>query len=265
MTSILRDKIFISTRPQDKNDELTALLAGEGAQVVEFPLIEIKPAEIPPEAEIYFRNSDQFQWIIFTSANGVKYFFEKLIAVTGTHNLKNTIQLAVIGKKTEQVLQSYGYYASFVNPGSTAEDFAGPFLNHIKKEIFRPNVFLPLGNLARSVIQDQLKQVANCIRADVYKTESAESYDPKIIKQIKEDNYDMIIFTSPSGVRSFKNVMPDSPHKNIRMACIGAVTRLEALQNGYHPLATAQNSSSEGMVESIINYYISKKIKNHTP
>jgi uroporphyrinogen-III synthase len=258
MTSRLQNKVFVSTRPKDTSDELTSLLTREGATIVEFPLIEIKATPITEQEKNYFKQPAQFNWILFTSSNGVKYFFELLLSVTGSYRLPEELRFAVIGEKTGKVLQDYGYKPSFVNPGSTAQDFSTPFLRHIKTESTKLKIMLPLGNLARTVIQDELKDAADCIRIDVYKTDAPEQFEENVVQQIKEDRYDMLIFTSPSGIKNFLKAAPCFRNKNIRMACIGPVTCHEAIENGFHPLVTAQKSSAEGIVDSILNYYISK-------
>ncbi len=259
MTLRLHDKLFISTRPKDSSDELTGLLSREGATVLELPLIEINAAPVSENEKSCFYEPEQFQWIIFTSPNGVRYFFRILEELTGSYKLPGDIQFAAIGKKTEAILQEYGYRASFINPGSTAEDFSKPFLKHIKTGGSRPNILLPLGNLARTVIQDELKHAANCTRIDVYTTDIPPHFDETLIHRIEQNNYDMLIFTSPSGIKNFLIVSPKIIVEHVRMACIGPVTYREAINNGFQPLVTAHNSSAGGIVDSILNYYISKK------
>ena len=254
----LKNKLFISTRPVGASGELNRLLHEAGASLLEFPLIEIKSVPLSSEEKQLFSRMEQFQWMILTSANGVRYFFEILQEVTGTQKLPESLQIAVIGDKTSKTLEKYGYRAAFVNPGSTAEDFAEPFARHIATENSKPNIVLPLGNLARNVIQYHLKKLADCTRIDIYQTEMPEKVDKTIAEKIETNRYDMLIFTSPSGVRHFTELFPKLNKKNIRMACIGDITAGAARENGFEPLAVAQGSSPEGIVESILNYYISK-------
>jgi uroporphyrinogen-III synthase len=258
MTSLLKQKIFISTRPKSSSGELAKLLAQEGATLFEFPLIKIKSLPLSEDEKASFYRLENFQWIIFTSPNGVTHFFEDLNTLTGSTRLPETLQIAVIGEKTERVVQSFGFTASFVNPGSTADDFSGPFYRIIQNTTTRPNILLPLGNLARTIIQEQLKDVANCTRINVYKTEIPEKFNENIVRQIEKDHYDMLIFTSPSGIRNFLQVFPGLGSKNIRMACIGPITYREARENGFQPLVVAEKSSAAGIVDSILNYYISE-------
>jgi uroporphyrinogen-III synthase len=109
------------------------------------------------------------------------------------------------------VLKDYGYKASFVNPGSTAEDFSKPFLRHIKTESTKLKILLPLGNLARTVIQDQLKDAADCIRINVYKTDALSSWRRTWFGKLRRTRYDMLIFTSPSGIKNFLKAVSRLP------------------------------------------------------
>lgn len=261
MSQLLQNKTFISTRPTGASDELSRLLNQNGATLLEFPLIEIKAESLSAEEKQLFSQLEQFHWMILTSPNGVRYFFEFLKDITGNQKLPETLQIAVIGEKTEKTLEKYGYSAAFVNPGSTAEDFAEPFAQHLKTSGVKPKIVLPLGNLARTVIQYHLQKFADCTRINIYKTEIPESVDKIMAKQIENENYDMLIFTSPSGIQNFLQLFPTFKNKNIRMACIGETTARAAREKGFQPLAVAQNSSAAGLVESIVNHYISKNLK----
>jgi uroporphyrinogen-III synthase len=258
MTLRLKNKLFISTRPKDSSDELANLLCLEGAKVIELPLIKIEAGNISGEEKNYFARLNQFHWIIFTSPNGIRHFFAILKTLTGSLLLPKDIKYAVIGTKTADALQNYGYKPSFINPGSAAEEFSISFLQHIKKSNSKPNILLPLGNLARTVIQNHLKDAAHCTRINIYKTGAPDQLDKNIVQRIIEDRYDMIIMTSPSGIHNFLKTFPNINKKNIRMACIGPITYREAIENGINPLIKAQKSSAEGIVESILNYYITK-------
>lgn len=258
MTLPLQDKLFISTRPAGASGELDRLLRKAGASLLEFPLVEIKPVPLSSDEKQLFSRLEQFHWMILTSPNGVRYFFEFLQEVTGTQKLPESLQIAVIGDKTGKTLEKYGYQAAYINPGSTAEDFVEPFARHIAEEKSKPRIVLPLGNLARTVIQEHLKKLADCTRIDIYRTEMPEKTDKSIAEKIETNRYDMLIFTSPSGIQHFTALFSKLNKKNIRMACIGDITAGAAREKGFEPLAVAQNSSSTGIVKSILNHYISK-------
>ena len=254
MNNQLKNKLFISTRPKGQSDELNRLLKAAGAETIEMPLIEIRPAALTIQESALFDKMEKFQWLIFTSSNGVRNFFE-ILKQNEIHVLPLTLQIAVIGKKTEKVLTNFGYSPAFVNPGNTGEDFAEAFIQKIKNDPHQPQVLLALGNLARTVIQDELSNFAECTRVNVYETTIPDSPDEKTVQLIKNNRYEMLIFTSPSAIQNFMRLIHNIPAENIRLACIGETTASEARKQGIQPLVVAEDASAQGIVDSIIQYY----------
>ncbi len=255
MSLLLQNKIFISTRPEGQSGELEQLFSNAGATIVEMPLVKIQPTQLT-ELEIKcFKELHRFKWLIFTSTNGVRYFFESLMEIQGNHELPESLQLAVIGNKTEQVLNGFGYNVSFTNPGSTGEDFAGAFSQKIKNEKSKPKVLLALGNIARTVIQDQINEIAVCTRLNLYETVAPKTLDEKMKRLILTDQYEMLLFTSPSGIQNFLNLAGEIQTQKIRIACIGETTSKAATDNKILPLVVAKESTVTGLFESVLNYY----------
>lgn len=255
MNRFLQDKIFISTRPGNKSDELIRLFSNAGATLLEMPMIDILPSRLNESEKDYFKRLQEFQWLIFTSANGVRYFFNNLEEIQGNQQLPEPLQIAVIGSKTAKALNLFGYKASFINPHSTSEDFADTFIQIIKNNSSKPNILLSLGNIARTVIQNQLVEFANWTRINVYQTTAPKSVDKEILQRIENDQYEMILFTSPSGIENFIKLKNHSQLQKIRIACIGETTSNTAIKNNINPKVVAKNSTAFGLFESILNYY----------
>ena len=255
MTRFLQDMVFISTRPEGQSDELAQLFSEAGATVLEMPLIKIQPISLTEKEKNCFNQLTDFNWLVFTSSNGVRCFFDNLQEIQGDHVLPKSLQIAVIGNKTEKVLSTFGYHATFVNPGSTGEDFADAFVSVLKNKSFKPNVLLALGNIARTVIQDQISEIASCTRINFYDTVYPSTLDEKIMQSILDDRYELLLFTSPSGVHNFLKLAGEIQHKKIRIACIGETTSKAAIENNISPLVVAKNSTVVGLFESVLNYY----------
>lgn len=254
MNNQLKNKLFISTRPKGQSNELNQLFETAGAQTIELPLIEIRPINLTTQEKIFIEKLETFNWLIFTSPNGIRYFFE-ILNQKGIKSLPRMIQIAVIGNKTEKTLATYGYSAAFVNPGNTGEDFAAAFSQKLKTDSPATKILLILGNLARTVIQDELSQYAECTRLNVYETAIPNSVDEKTVQYIMDNRYEMLIFTSPSAIQNFMKLIHNIPVENIRLACIGETTANEARKQGIQPLVVAEDASAKGIVEAIINYY----------
>ena len=254
MRQPLKNKVFISTRPSGRSDELTRLFGEKGAEVLEMPLIEIKASILTDKEKKQLQNLEKFQWLVFTSPNGVRYFFNALENITRKNKIPASLQIGVIGSKTEKVVEQFGYKAAFVNPGNTGEEFAEAFHAKLSTQP-HPRVLLALGNLARDVIQDKLRERASCVRIDVYETIAPETADENIVQRIRDDRYEMIIFTSPSGIQNFMKPARGIHPENLRIACIGEVTAGAAKEAGINPMVVAKDASAKGIVESITNYY----------
>lgn len=259
MNRFLQDKVFISTRPKNESKELSALFSQVGATLLELPMIQIQATTLSEKEKQSFLCLSEFQWLVFTSPNGVRYFFQKLKEFEANTDLPDSLQIAVIGDKTEKTLTEFGYSASFKNPGSTGEDFAESFIQKIKNRDTKPNVLLSLGRIARTVVQENLSVCANCTRINVYETTKPDDVDESLLKQIENDNYDLLLFTSPSGINNFLGLNKKNLKNEIRIACIGKTTAKEALENNISPKVVAKESTTLGLFESILNYY--KNIK----
>lgn len=250
---LLKDKVFISTRPSGKSDELRQLLQHQGAKLIEMPMIEIQPTEISSHEKQMLLAIKDYQWIVFTSANGISHFFRNVKKLTGNINI-GSAKIAVIGKRTANELEGYGYTAAYINPGKTSDDFGMGLLGIFGHSY--PSVLLPVGNLAGNTIEECLMSKANIHRINVYKTIVPENIESEAIKRIIGDTYEMIIFTSPSGFINFCQLVKEKLNINaLRAACIGTTTAEAMEEKGIRPMLIANTMSSAGIVKKIVDYY----------
>ncbi len=255
MDKILTNKVFISTRPEGSSEELKWRLAAAGGEMAEMPLIQIEPVRLSEKERELLNDLTRFQWIVFTSSNGVHFFFSNLKTRTGNHLLPPEVKTAVIGNMTCRALNSYGYHPAFVNPGNTAEDFVHAFIPEIRKREGRVTILLPLGTLSRKIIQERLSEFASCFRINLYQTCKPPSTNSEMLQRICNDQYEMLIFTSPSAVQNFMELAGEVEPKNLRVACIGETTSREVRKKGMTPLVIAGRASAKGIVESIVQFY----------
>jgi uroporphyrinogen-III synthase len=118
------------------------------------------------------------------------------------------------------------------------------------------HILLPLGNLAPDTIQDKLSSRAHIIRVNVYYTRKPALVNREPIERIEADRYDLILFTSPSGVKNFAEVMgPALMTPELRIASIGEVTTRAVESYGSVCLVTAKKPTYEDLALEILNYY----------
>ena len=258
MGKLLENRIFISTRPAGQSAELENLLSEESATLINMPTIEIRPLPLDEFARLQLKNLESFNWIVFTSPNGLKYFFEALFELQNNYGLPEHLKIAVVGKKTAAHLECYGTSAAFINLGNTAEDFVNDFFHRVN---LGERVLFPIGNLARTVIEDKISKKAICTRILFYETILPESVDFDVLQFIINDLYDMIILTSPSGCNNLLHLIAGKtdPTK-LRLVCIGNTTSAEVIRNGLEPLITAGTANSQGIFTAIINFFQRKQI-----
>lgn len=246
----LKNRVYISTRPIEQNIELKQLLEDEGAVVCSMPTISIQEEEWDDAKEQILRNIDEYQWLIFTSANGVRYFFEKYQSLTQQQKLPATLRIAVVGRKTASIVAEYGYAVDYVNRGNSGEELAKELF-----EIIRPNekILLALGDLARKSLEDALKATADCTRIEVYKTLLPSEFDAESLQRIIENRYDSIIIASPSAFRNLLTILRGKTDiTSLRLTSIGSTTTAEILAAGLKPQQTAAMASARGLFEVIV-------------
>jgi uroporphyrinogen-III synthase len=257
MGNLLENKVFISTRPNGQSAELEKLLTEESATLLLMPTIEIKPLPLDEFGLSQLKNLDTFNWIVFTSPNGLKYFFARLFELQNHYSLPEHLKIAVVGKKTAAQLECYGTSAAFINLGNTAEDFSADFINRVSKG---ERVLFPIGNLARTVIEDKISKKAESVRILFYETVLPETINEKAFQLILDDQYDMIVLTSPSCCNNLLHLISGKyDESKLRLVCIGQTTSAEVIRNGLEPLITAGTANSQGIYSAILNHFQKKQ------
>lgn len=260
MGKLLENKVFISTRPAGQSAELEHLLSEESATLISMPTIDIRPLPLDEFSWLQLKNLDSFNWIVFTSPNGLKYFFARLFDLQNNYGLPEHLKIAVVGKKTAAHLECYGTSAEFINLGNTAEDFANDFFHRVS---LGERVLFPIGNLARSVIEDKISIKAICTRVLFYETIMPQEINNEALPLILSNRYDMIILTSPSGCSNLLQLVSDKMDiSTLRLVCIGQTTAAEVIRSGIEPLITAGMANSQGISSAIINYFQKKQLIN---
>ena len=251
----LHNKVLISTQPTESFPEFEYALINSGAITHSLPMISVTEAEISDHEKKTIINIGQFIWLVFTSKNGVNFFLKKYFDLTGKKQFPDNLKIAVIGKKTANELIKKGIIPSYISESNLAEIFS----IELKEKVINKNynVLLLLGNLAGDLIQDTLKNHSKITRIDCYKNTIPESIDLDIIKKIKSDKYDLIIFTSSSCFSNFAETLKiyDIQPKNLRVVSIGKSTTKTMKEYNVIPVFTAKQSNIEGIVQEIKTYY----------
>ncbi len=254
---MLKGKIIINTRPDGFEDYIGKALTGFGAEVFQMPLIEIQPVEIPKIAVTNITKNNTYQWLVFTSKNGVDHFFNQIKINRNTKSFP--FKTAVFGKRTAMALEEKGFNPDLVNRQNTSADLVKELYSKLKAN---EKVLLVLGDLANDLMEESLRTKVSVERLNVYHTHFIQSVESEILKRIEQDNYDMILFTSPSGFNSFKYHADKLINlSKLKIACIGPTTEDVILKEGIKPLFVANPSGMNGLINGILNYYSTSSLK----
>ena len=248
----MEGKIIINTAPTGSTDLIGENLKRLGAVVLSMPVIEIIQLKIPSSTLQKIIGRKTCQWLVFTSRKGVDSFFKQLKPAL-PEMPGYPFRTAVFGKRTAIALHDHGLKPDLVNLGNTSADLLKnlyPVLQSGDK------VLLVLGDLASNLLEDSLKSKVKVERLNVYRTIFVASLDHEMLQRIKAENYDLILFTSPSGFRSFMHhtagVMDLS---KLKIACLGPTTEEAILAEGLKPLVVAKPSGKVGLIKGIEHFF----------
>ncbi len=247
-------KTVVVTRPEAQAASFAALLREKGARVITFPVIRIVPSERMELLDSALANINSYQWIIFTSANGVRFFFERLQGLSmDVRDLKG-VRIATIGPTTAAAIQQRGIRVDLVPEDFISEGVVRAFE---EIDIRGARILLPRAETARDVIPQGLaRQGALVDVIPVYRTVGTGRERTDFVRAIKEQEIDVITFTSPSTVTNFIDIIggPSKIPPTARIACIGPVTAASAEKAGLAVDIMQGPFEIEGFVEAIVTH-----------
>lgn len=227
----LARKQILITRGQKQAAGFAAEIEQLGGTPHVVPLIAFQPVHDQREEE-FLRRLEMFDWVIFTSKNGVDFFFQILSERDVNPQKSLLAKFAVVGAKTEQALNKHGFHADFVPDRYTADEF----VRCIQNGRFRAErALIPKGNLSKESIARALRSTgASAEEWIVYETIFPKESEEKLVSLLNHDILDVACFTSPSTVRHFMRVVEEHQLKRhltrILFASIGPVTSKELRQ-----------------------------------
>lgn len=248
--SPLSGKRVLVTRPAHQSAEFAAALQAAGAEAILAPTIAMVPPEDPAAAVQAVNAASHYAWIVFTSANGVRAFFQVLDARREDARALGNAKIAAIGIKTSQTLLAHHVYADLVPQSYIAEDLARALIAASKPG---DRILIYRAEEARDVLPDQLRAAGRDPHVvAAYKTVYA--HDEHFAQKVADS--DILTFTSASTVRGFAhNLGGDEQAARAAggklVACIGPVTAQTAEQIGLHVNVVADEFTAGGLLAAI--------------
>ena len=225
------------TRAREQADSLAARLSALGAAVIELPTIEIRPPADPAPLDRAIADLPSYDWLIFTSANGVRAFIDRLPDLRALRG-----KICAIGPATRAAIEALHLKIDLMGEQYVAESLVEAFAPH---PLEGKRILLPRAAVARDIIPVELrKRGAHVDVVEAYRTVAPEIRDiPK---------FDAITFTSSSTVKNFVAAAGAQSLAGAQVVTIGPVTSQTARDLGLIVAAQASIYTVDGLVDALV-------------
>jgi uroporphyrinogen III methyltransferase/synthase len=237
-------RTIVVTRAREQAGGLIARLTELGAHVVEIPTIQIERAPDYGPLDQAIGRLESFDWLIFTSANGVRFFLERLDA--SSRDLRALRgRICAIGPATAAALANLHLKIDLMPEEYVAESVVQAFE---KIPLEGARVLLPRAAAARDLIPAELeKRGARVVVVEAYRTVPARD------ARWPEDLHpDWVLFTSSSTVENFASLFGAERLRGVRVASIGPITSATAWRLGIEVAVEASSHTTEGLVDALL-------------
>ena len=255
----LLGRSVVVTRAREQASGLAAQLADLGAEVIQFPTIDIKPFEDYSSVDAAVRNLGAYDWLIFTSANGVKCFWERLEAQGLDARALYGLQVAAIGPATAQAVRTHGIAPDFVPEAYIAESVAEGLIG---LGMDGKKVLLPRAREAREVLPEELRKAGAQVDVlPVYETVPAAAHRDEVLQRLEAGTLDAVTFGSSSTVDNFFAQIPADTIRNqpegkrVKFASIGPVTTKTLAKYGFACDIQPEDFTIPALVKALTAHY----------
>jgi len=238
---------IIVTRPRHQAESLSNALAALGADVVVAPAITIEPPVDGASLDAAVARADDYDWIVFTSVNGVEAFFDRSTSTPRS-------DFAAIGPATADALSERGVRASVVPERFIAEEVFEALSRYT--DLSGKKILLPRADIAREALPKLLRDAGGDVDVvAAYRTTPASEDIERAIALVRDGSVDAVTFTSGSTVRSFFSSADDAVRARVTPASIGPITSDALREENVEPVIEAERYTTEGLVEAIRRHF----------
>lgn len=190
------------TRATEQNSLLHAKLAALGAEVLELPLIRVEKAVRNEDLAEVFPELGRYDWLVFTSANGVRYFFEEFSRVFDDIRSLGLIRIACVGEATARAVAELRLRVECQPKVATGEALADELI--ATGSLDSAQVLVVTGNLNREVLVKKLEEARAIVdQLQVYQTTKLDVTDDPAAADFRANGADAVLFASSSAAQSF--------------------------------------------------------------
>jgi uroporphyrinogen III methyltransferase/synthase len=239
---------IVVTRAKDQADALSDRLRALGAEALEVPAIEFQAPNDPGPLDCALAQLDTYDWLIFTSVNGVRYFIQRLDR-SGHDLRKLRARICAIGPATRAAIEALHLKADVMAKEYIAEGLLAalePF------DLQGKRMLLPRAAAARDVVPTELRRRGATVDVvEAYHTVVPEETASRI-RELWSRKPDCVTFTSSSTVRNFVEAAGPEILQGVAVATIGPITSQTARELGIPVTAEADVYTIDGLLEAVL-------------
>jgi len=247
-------KRILVTRPRHQAGELVHRLIELGAVPLVQPGVAIGPPADWAPVDAALGQLQSYQWIVFTSANGVHAFLRRLRARGLDLRALSHVQLACIGPKTAAALREYHLDPDLVPARFQSEDLAEALQGHVQPG---QRILLARADRGRELLREELAKTCEVEQVAVYSQVDAIEPTSRVLDSLRRGEIDFITLTSSNIAKALIQQL-DLPCRArlesgaVGLVSISSVTSAEIRQLGLPVAAEATEATTEGLVEALI-------------
>jgi uroporphyrinogen III methyltransferase/synthase len=254
---------IVVTRSREQAAELVDRLEERGAEAIQAPTIRIAPPEDIPALDRACADAGAYDWIVFTSANAVEYFMQRLLANGDIRDLKG-VRLCAIGPSTSERISRYGVRIDLTPDEARSEAVVDAL--RAAGSLKGTRFLLPRADIAREVLADQLRDAgADVSEVVAYRTMlggGERDGDQDIYRMLLDRQIDAITFTSASTVKNFAKIFGEEQAADLLrttvVASIGPVTAEAAQQLGIATTVMPERYTVPDLVDALVEHFRSQ-------
>lgn len=255
--SKLKNRRIVITRPEEQNSALRGVLEARGANVVEMPLIEITLDGDEDVAAEVFAAISEYDWLVFTSANGVRGFFKKFFARFKDLRWLGPCRIACVGPATQKAVEELHLETDVVPETHTGDALAEKLI--AEHDLENLKICVVTGNRNPDTLARRLSEEARAIvdAFPCYSSGDADVSEHPALADFRTNGADFIVFASGSAVQSFgaqaTSLRLEKTAVQPRAVAIGEPTARALRQAGIPVAGIAAAATPESIAAAIEN------------
>ncbi len=257
-TKPLFGKRIVLTRAREQAREFSQLLAAFGAEPIEVPTIQIVPPASWEAIDGAVTRLNTYQWLIFTSVNGVRPFMDRLHSAGKDARALANLRLCAIGPRTAQELETHGLTPDVIPAEFQAE---GVIAALTQVGIRGSRILIPRAEVAREILPEQLRELGATVEViPVYRTIAPALDVASLTQQFYDGRVAAVTFTSSSTVRNFMELFGGRDMviplvSKVVVACIGPITASTAREYGLTVTVMPEENTVPALADAIVRYF----------